>query len=119
MINAKCCAAFLSLALFPLGVIGEERAAAVISVDVAHPGAAISPQMYGVFFEDINFGADGGLYPELVKNRSFEFTDPLTAWHEIMVIDAKGLDSSKGELDIRTDAALNATNPHYLRAPRV
>ena len=116
MLNAKCCAAVLSLVLLPLGAIAEEQhAPAVISVDVAHPGAAISPQMYGVFFEDINFAADGGLYPELVKNRSFEFTDPLTAWHEIMVINAKGLDSSKGELDIRTDDPLNATNPHYLR----
>jgi alpha-L-arabinofuranosidase len=115
MMNAKYCAAVLSLALFPLLLIGEEHAPAVISVDVAHPGAVISPQMYGVFFEDINFAADGGLYPELVKNRSFEFTDPLTAWHEIMVVNAKGLDNSKGELDIRTDGALNATNPHYLR----
>ncbi len=43
-----------------------------ITVDAAHPGASISPQMFGIFFEDINFGADGGLYPELVKNRSFE-----------------------------------------------
>jgi alpha-L-arabinofuranosidase len=115
MMNAKYCAAFLSLALFPPGITGEEHAPTVINVDVAHPGAAISPQMYGVFFEDINFAADGGLYPELVKNRSFEFTDPLTAWHEIMVVNAKGLDSSKGELDIRTEGALNATNPHYLR----
>ncbi len=116
MMNAKYCVAFLSLALFPLSITSEEQhAPTVISVDVAHPGAVISPQMYGVFFEDINFAADGGLYPELVKNRSFEFTDPLTAWHEIMVVNAKGLDSSKGELDIRTDGALNATNPHYLR----
>jgi alpha-L-arabinofuranosidase len=87
----------------------------VINVDAAHPGAAISPQMFGIFFEDINFGADGGLYPELVKNRSFEFSEPLAAWHEIMVADTKGLAVSKGELLIRTDDPLNATNPHYLR----
>ncbi|MDE6688904.1 MAG: alpha-L-arabinofuranosidase, partial [Prevotella sp.] len=36
-------------------------------------GAPVSPTMYGLFFEDINFAADGGLYGELVKNRSFEF----------------------------------------------
>ena len=36
-------------------------------------GAPIQPTMYGIFFEDINFAADGGLYAELVKNRSFEF----------------------------------------------
>jgi len=67
----------------------EQRNAAVISIDAAHPGAAISPSMFGIFFEDINFGADGGLYPELVKNRSFEFNDPLTGWHEIMMTNAK------------------------------
>ena len=35
------------------------------------PGAPVQPTMYGIFFEDINFGADGGLYAELVENRSF------------------------------------------------
>ena len=40
-----------------------------VTIDVSKPGADISPTMYGVFFEDINFGADGGLYAELVKNR--------------------------------------------------
>src|SRR5262245_42510005 len=47
-----------------------------ITVQVGQPGAAISPTLFGLFFEDINFGADGGLYPERVKNRSFEFPDP-------------------------------------------
>lgn len=40
-------------------------------------GAQIQPTMYGLFFEDINYGADGGLYAELVKNRSFEFPQNL------------------------------------------
>lgn len=43
-------------------------------------GAEIQPTMYGLFFEDINFGADGGLYGELLKNRSFEFDQPLMGW---------------------------------------
>jgi hypothetical protein len=41
------------------------------TVDINHPGAPIQPTMWGVFFEDINFAADGGIYAELVKNRSF------------------------------------------------
>src|ERR1700740_3485637 len=74
-------------------LFGEDRRdAAVIGVDAGHPGAAISPTMFGIFFEDINFAADGGLYPELVKNRSFEFNEPLAAWHEIMVLNATGID---------------------------
>ena len=44
-----------------------------VTVQTKKIGADIQPTMYGVFFEDINFGADGGLYAELVKNRSFEF----------------------------------------------
>ncbi len=44
--------------------------------------APIQPTMYGVFFEDINFGADGGLYAELVKNRSFEFAEPMMGWEQ-------------------------------------
>lgn len=40
----------------------------------------IEPTMWGVFFEDINLGADGGIYAELVKNRSFEFFKPLMGW---------------------------------------
>jgi alpha-N-arabinofuranosidase len=51
-----------------------------ITVDVAKRGAPISPTMWGIFFEDINFGADGGLYAERVKNRSFEFDRPLRGW---------------------------------------
>jgi alpha-N-arabinofuranosidase len=88
-----------------------------INVDTAHPGAAISPNMFGVFFEDINFAADGGLYPELVKNRSFEFNQPMTGWHEIFHMSAEaGRDLAKGEMDIRTDSPLNASNEHYLHA---
>ncbi|MBO9564915.1 MAG: alpha-L-arabinofuranosidase [Niastella sp.] len=42
----------------------------------------IQKTMWGIFFEDINFGADGGIYAELVKNRSFEFDTPLMGWRE-------------------------------------
>ncbi len=50
------------------------------TVDVSKNGPEIQPDMYGVFFEDINFGADGGLYAELIKNRSFEFDQPFVGW---------------------------------------
>ncbi|GAB2559106.1 hypothetical protein [Spirosoma areae] len=52
----------------------------VLRVNVAQPVAEIQPTMWGVFFEDINFGADGGIYAEMVKNRSFEFFRPLMGW---------------------------------------
>jgi alpha-L-arabinofuranosidase len=53
-----------------------------LTVRADHPGAAVSPTMWGIFFEDINMAADGGLYAELVKNRSFEFNTPLMGWKE-------------------------------------
>jgi alpha-N-arabinofuranosidase len=86
-----------------------ERTTDVITLEVNRPGPAISPTMFGVFFEDINFGADGGLYPERVKNRSFEFTEPLNGWRKV---ERAGAD---GELLIATERALNADNPRYLR----
>ena len=51
-----------------------------ITVQADRPGAKINPAMWGIFFEDINFGADGGLYAELVKNRAFEFPHALMGW---------------------------------------
>ncbi|TRW24738.1 carbohydrate-binding protein [Flavobacterium zepuense] len=53
-----------------------------LTLDLADTGIKIQPTMYGIFFEDINFGADGGLYAELVKNRSFEFEAPLMGWEQ-------------------------------------
>ena len=49
-------------------------------VKVNEVKATVQPTMWGVFFEDINMGADGGIYAELVKNRSFEFFKPLMGW---------------------------------------
>mgnify|MGYP003647926574 FL=1 len=53
-----------------------------LMVDMSKTIAPIQPTMYGVFFEDINFAADGGLYAEMVKNRSFEFTIPMMGWSQ-------------------------------------
>ena len=77
----------------------------VLGVD--RPGASIAKTMVGVFFEDINFAADGGLYPERVKNRSFEFPDALMGW--------KRATPAAGTFTVRTDAPVSPRNPHYLR----
>src|ERR1044072_7350177 len=61
-----------------------------VPVQVAKPGAAAPPTLFGLFFEDINFGADGGLYPERVKNRSFEFPNPMMGWKQLDRGDGKG-----------------------------
>jgi alpha-L-arabinofuranosidase len=43
-----------------------------ITVDAGQPGAVVNPDMYGIFFEEINHSGDGGLYAELIQNRGFE-----------------------------------------------
>jgi alpha-L-arabinofuranosidase len=83
--------------------------ATTIEVQVDKPGARINPAMWGVFFEDINFGADGGLYAELVKNRGFEFPDPMMGWSRLLPSNARG------QISIRDENPFNAANPHYLR----
>ncbi|MBS1665330.1 MAG: alpha-L-arabinofuranosidase [Bacteroidetes bacterium] len=63
-----------------VGLSGATALAQELSVRVDKPGAVIQPTMWGIFFEDINMAADGGLYAELVKNRSFEFSEPMMGW---------------------------------------
>ncbi|MBW4889130.1 alpha-L-arabinofuranosidase [Mucilaginibacter sp. HMF5004] len=80
-----------------------------INIAVDKPTVKVPPAMWGIFFEDINFSADGGLYAELVKNRSFEFAKPLMGWKEI-----KG-DGGQGTSLIINRATENANNPRFDR----
>jgi len=84
-------------------------AESTLTIEADQPGPKINPAMWGVFFEDINFGADGGLYAEMVKNRGFEFPDPLMGW--IKLSNSK----SHGSIEVHTETPFNAANPHYLR----
>ncbi|MBA4056388.1 MAG: alpha-L-arabinofuranosidase, partial [Marivirga sp.] len=54
----------------------------VLTIQTDKPIAEVQPTMWGIFFEDINYGADGGIYAELVKNRSFEFHKPMMGWKQ-------------------------------------
>ena len=87
-----------------------------ITIDVSNPGADISPTMYGIFFEDINFGADGGLYAELVKNRSFEFPEPMMGWSKLQRQGAEGTLSIRDDDPFVTGTTYGEPgNSHYLR----
>jgi hypothetical protein len=83
--------------------------AVVIQIQADKPGASINAAMWGIFFEDINFGADGGLYAELIKNRAFEFPDLLSGWSKIHP------SLARGQVSIRDDHPFNSHNPHYVR----
>ena len=84
-------------------------AQATVTVDVNKPGHAVPPTLWGIFFEDINLSADGGIYPELVRNRSFEDSDQPAHW--------KLSDATGGQSAMSVDASepLNPLNRHSLR----
>src|SRR4051812_5405997 len=83
--------------------------AAQISVSVDQPGHRISPTLWGIFFEDINNSADGGIYPELVRNRSFEDSNKLDSWK------FQGEANSRSGATIDESAPLNPFNRRSLR----
>ncbi|WP_030161504.1 alpha-L-arabinofuranosidase C-terminal domain-containing protein [Glycomyces sp. NRRL B-16210] len=103
-------AAVVVLATLTAGRGPAPEAEASIAVDLGD-ATAISDRLYGLFYEDINHAADGGLYAELVQNRSFEFSPadngsytPLTAW------------TVDGSAEIQTADPLNDANATYLSA---
>ena len=76
---------------------------AQLDIDLKKVGAPIQETMYGIFFEDINFAADGGLYAEMLMNRSFEYpNDRLQGWRAF------------GKVEVRSDGPFER-NPHYVR----
>ena len=74
----------------------------LLEVKTTKTGAPVQSTMYGIFFEDINYAADGGLYAELVKNRSFEFPQHLMGWRAF------------GKFEVKADGPFER-NPHYVR----
>ncbi|MCJ8208311.1 alpha-L-arabinofuranosidase [Mucilaginibacter sp. RS28] len=95
-----------TIALASAGLASAQKTVKISVLD-NKPGAHISPSMWGVFFEDINFAADGGLYAELVKNRSFEFPMPMMGWDE------KELNGADASLLVVNRSLANTSNPRY------
>ena len=100
---------FIFLFLFLVsGIICSAQSSDVITVYADKPGSSIQPTMWGIFFEDINFAADGGIYAEMVKNRSFEFFRPLMGWKILKP------DTTSGILIIN-QSKTKPSNPRYAR----
>lgn len=92
-----------------VSVSAGAAASAKIVVEVDKPGHAVSPLLWGIFFEDINLSSDGGLYPELVRNRSFEDSEEPASWKLQNAADGKT------EMDIDSSRPLNPLNRQSLR----
>ena len=90
------------VAIMFLATLGAYAAPNEMTVITNKPGAKVQSTMYGIFFEDINFAADGGLYAEMVKNRSLEFPQNFMGWRTF------------GNVELKNDGPFDK-NPHYVR----
>ncbi|PTY07100.1 alpha-N-arabinofuranosidase [Opitutaceae bacterium EW11] len=102
--------------LLPAAFAAEtESARSTLTVQAASAGTPISGDLFGVFFEDLNYAADGGLYGELIQNRSFEYSateqndwGPFFSW----TVERRG--GGDGGINIKTARPLHPNNPHYV-----
>ena len=93
----------LTSALLLAATLGLQAQSNQLVVQTNKVGAPVQKTMYGIFFEDINFAADGGLYAEMIKNRSFEFPQNLQGW------------TAFGKFEVLNQGGPFENNPHYVR----
>ena len=99
----------LLAALSAVGISALEAGAAStasLTVQADQPGVSISPMLYGIFFEEINCSGDGGLYAELIRNRSFEDAGNPAHWS----LATSG--GAQGEMAIDDSVSMSPQNPH-------
>jgi alpha-L-arabinofuranosidase len=101
---------FLLAAMVLLASSVNGQSNTVFTVKANEIKATVQPTMWGIFFEDINLAGDGGVYAELVKNRSFEFATPLMGWKELKK------DGGNGSILVHNRGRENKGNPRFIRA---
>jgi hypothetical protein len=99
----------IAVALVTIGACVLHAAPASLTVEVDQPGVQISPTLWGIFFEDINLSADGGIYPEFVRNRSFEDADQPDHWT------LSKADGDKSEMALDSGRPIDPLNRQSLR----
>jgi len=106
----------LAVLLTGCASLGGGGSALEINIDAQRTSHNIADTMYGIFYEDINYAADGGMYPELVRNRSFEFitADPKPARRTLVGWAVNHGNLGQGEVTPGTGSPLSATNPTYV-----
>lgn len=88
-----------------LYVTGTSENPYTVNINASDRSKEVSDTMWGLFFEDINSSADGGLYAEMVQNRSFEMDNHLYSWE------------TSGDVKVNTENPLNVNNPTYITMP--
>ncbi len=107
--------ATISLAVLLTGIASVASAQpTTITIQASQPGKSISPDLFGVFFEDLNYAADGGLYAELIQNRSFEFSPTEQSdWHPLRFWDLQKRGGGDGTVGVASMRPIHHNNPHY------
>jgi alpha-L-arabinofuranosidase len=100
----------LCLAVSPIRVN-----AANLTIQAGQPGKAISPDLVGVFFEDLNYAADGGLYAELIQNHSFKYSPTEQPdWHPLKFWELQKRGGGDGSVTVANMRPIHRNNPHYV-----
>jgi len=98
---------FLLAPLFGIGA--HAQGIATVNIDAGHPGPVISSNLFGIFFEEINSAGEGGIYAELIRNRSFEdSTNALPFWSFVKS------GTAAGEMRLDTSAPMSGLNRQSL-----
>ena len=85
-----------------------------LTVQAGQPGKAISPYLMGIFFEDLNYAADGGLYAELIQNRSFEYSPvERSDWHPLAFWELQKRGDGDGSVSVSNARPIHVNNPTY------
>lgn len=85
------------------------------SENVKSGSKAISPDLFGIFFEDLSYAADGGLYAELIQNRSFEYNPAdKKGWNSLTAWEYTRQGYGYGTISVETKSPVSANNPHYI-----
>jgi len=107
----------LTLAVALSGHLAPEASAQITTVTVdTRAGKAISPDLVGIFFEDLSYAADGGLYAELIQNRSFEYqVTERPAWNSLTGWEFVQRGEGNGRIAVDEAMPVHPNNPHYIR----
>jgi alpha-L-arabinofuranosidase len=108
--------AFALLAIL-IGGINLDACAktATVTIDATQPGKPIRSDLVGVFFEDLNYAADGGLYAELVQNRSFEYSPTeQPGWNPLSFWELQKRGDGDGSVAVAEMRPVHENNPHYV-----
>jgi len=112
---APCRFAVTAVALLFAGMVPIVHAQkTTLTIQTAEPGKAISPDLFGIFFEDLNYAADGGLYAELIQNRSFEYSPTeQSSWNPLSFWELQKRGNGDGSVSVAEMRPIHENNPHY------